>query len=92
MKFGFCGFLTLSQIIMCILGFFFPREERRQKTHVSQGSIGSKKSDVVEQQLIIEYVMFSLIFLNKKVVLQSTLALQMMISRPAVQWLGETLF
>lgn len=74
------------------LGFFPQREESRQKPHVNQGSIGSRKSDIVEQQLVTEYVMFALLYLNEEVVLQSILALQVMISRPAVQWLGEPLF
>lgn len=67
-------------------------EESRQNPHVNQGSIGHRKSDIVEQHLITEYVMLSLIFLNEKVVLQSILALQVMVCRPAVQWLGEPLF
>lgn len=67
-------------------------EESRQNPHVNQASIGRRKNDIVEQHLITEYVMLSLMFLNEKVVLQSILALQMMVCRPAVQWLGEPLF
>lgn len=67
--------------------FFFPqREESRQNPHVNQGSIGHRK--ILEQQLITECMMFSLIFLNNEVVPQRTLALQVIISMPAVQWLS----
>lgn len=42
-----------------------PKEKKQQKKHVNQRSTGNRISGIVGQLLMTEYVMFSIIFLNK---------------------------